>query len=332
MIRIYTLTLAPSLDSATITPQLYPEGKLRCSSPVFEPGGGGINVARAIAHLGGTATAIFPAGGATGEHLVALLADENVPVVTIDAKDWTRQNLHVHVESSGEQYRFVMPGAALDDDEFRQIEEQVLEIESGAILVISGSLPPGVKLEKLTQLIAAAQKQGIRCIIDSSGDALNAALSLGNIELVKPNQKELSALVNRELTQPDDVRKAAQEIVKSGKARRVVVSLGPQGALAVDSESCCSPSRQKSKYRRRGRQHGWRNDAKTGGKRLAGRDGAFRRLGRQRGDVESRNTSVFPGRYAENLRLAFSVIGPSPSLLRGGFSGKAISIRINRLC
>lgn len=66
MVRIYTLTLAPSLDSATITPQIYPEGKLRCSSPVFEPGGGGINVARAIAHLGGSATAIFPAGGATG--------------------------------------------------------------------------------------------------------------------------------------------------------------------------------------------------------------------------------------------------------------------------
>lgn len=173
MVRIYTLTLAPSLDSATITPQIYPEGKLRCSAPVFEPGGGGINVARAIAHLGGTATAIFPAGGATGEHLVALLADENVPVVTVDAKDWTRQNLHVHVESSGEQYRFVMPGATLDDDEFRQLEEQVLEIESGAILVISGSLPPGVKVEKLTQLISAAQKQGIRCIIDSSGDALS---------------------------------------------------------------------------------------------------------------------------------------------------------------
>ena len=42
MVRIYTLTLAPSLDSATITPQIYPEGKLRCTAPVFEPGGGGI--------------------------------------------------------------------------------------------------------------------------------------------------------------------------------------------------------------------------------------------------------------------------------------------------
>ena len=92
MVPIYTLTLAPSLDSATLTAQIYPEGKLRCSAPVFEPGGGGINVARAIAHLGGKVTAIFPAGGATGEHLVSLLADENVPTISITAKDWTRQN------------------------------------------------------------------------------------------------------------------------------------------------------------------------------------------------------------------------------------------------
>ena len=69
MTKIYTLTLAPSLDSATLTPQMYPEGKLRCSAPVFEPGGGGINVARAITFLGGNATAIYPAGGATANTL-----------------------------------------------------------------------------------------------------------------------------------------------------------------------------------------------------------------------------------------------------------------------
>ncbi|MGK0704831.1 6-phosphofructokinase II [Yokenella regensburgei] len=235
MVDIYTLTLAPSLDSATLTPQIYPEGKLRCSSPVFEPGGGGINVARAITFLGGRACAIFPAGGATGEHLVALLADEHVPVITVEAKDWTRQNLHVHVQSSGEQYRFVMPGAAVTENEFRQLEEKVLQIRTGSLLVISGSLPPGIGSQRLVKLIRAAQKNGIRCIVDSSGEALAAALETGNIELVKPNQKELSALLQRELTKPDDVRKAAQEIIASGKAQRVVVSLGPQGALGVDA-------------------------------------------------------------------------------------------------
>ncbi|PSN06447.1 6-phosphofructokinase II [Siccibacter turicensis] len=238
MVRIYTLTLAPSLDSATITPQIYPEGKLRCTAPVFEPGGGGINVARAIAHLGGHATAIFPAGGATGEHLTALLHDEQVTAITVQTKDWTRQNLHVHVEAGGEQYRFVMPGATLSADEFRQLEEKVLACESGSILVISGSLPPGVEVAKLTQLIKAAQSKGLRVIVDSSGEALAAALDVGGLEMVKPNQKELSGLVKRELAEPDAVREAAQELVNSGKVRRVVVSLGPQGALAVDGTDC----------------------------------------------------------------------------------------------
>ena len=238
MARIYTLTLAPSLDSATLTPQIYPEGKLRCTVPVFEPGGGGINVARAISHLGGKATAIFPAGGATGEHLSALLLDEQVATDTVESRDWTRQNLHVHAESTGEQYRFVMPGAALTDDEFRRLEEKVLMIEAGSILVISGSLPPGIEVAKLCSLVKATQHKGIRCIVDSSGEALEATLAIGNIELVKPNQKELSALVNRDLTQPDDVRQAAQEIVQSGQAHRVIVSLGPQGALGVDATAC----------------------------------------------------------------------------------------------
>ena len=67
-------------------------------------------------------------------------------------------------------------------------------------------------------------QRGIRCIVDSSGEALQAALEPGQLELVKPNQKELSALVNRELSQPDDVRTAAEELVRSGKAHRVVVS------------------------------------------------------------------------------------------------------------
>ncbi|ATM20738.1 TPA: 6-phosphofructokinase II [Raoultella ornithinolytica] len=235
MTKIYTLTLAPSLDSATLTPQMYPEGKLRCSAPIFEPGGGGINVARAITFLGGEATAIYPAGGATGEHLTALLTAEQVPVEPVEAQDWTRQNLHVHVGASGEQYRFVMPGAALTEEEFRRLEEKVLAIETGSLLVVSGSLPPGIGVDNLTQLVKSAQRHGLRCIIDSSGEALAAALDVGNIELVKPNQKELSALVGRDLSQPDDVRRAAEELIRSGKVRRVVVSLGPQGALGVDA-------------------------------------------------------------------------------------------------
>jgi 6-phosphofructokinase 2 len=75
---------------------MYPEGKLRCSAPVSNPAAA-VSTSRAITFLGGKATAIFPAGGATGEHLTALLTDEQVPVEPVEAQDWTRQNLHVHV-------------------------------------------------------------------------------------------------------------------------------------------------------------------------------------------------------------------------------------------
>ena len=110
------------------------------------------------------------------------------PVATVEAKDWTRQNLHVHVEASGEQYRFVMPGAALNEDEFRQLEEQVLKWIRGHP---GHKRKPAARCEagKINPTDFRCAKQGIRCIVDSSGEALSAALAIGNIELVKPNQK-----------------------------------------------------------------------------------------------------------------------------------------------
>ncbi|KEY60938.1 6-phosphofructokinase II [Serratia sp. DD3] len=238
MTQIFTLTLSPSLDSATTTAKMYAEGKLRCTTPLFEPGGGGINVARAITYLGGRAHAIFPIGGPTGDHLKALLDQEGVETETLKTQDWTRQNLHVHVDSSGEQFRFVMPGAHLNETEFDQLVERVKKIPAGSILVISGSLPPGTAIEKLTYLVKQAQSIGLQCIVDSSGDALKACLDLGGLALVKPNQNELSDLIGHPLEHPDDVRNAAQELVQRGAAERVVVSLGPQGALAVDGDHC----------------------------------------------------------------------------------------------
>ncbi|PKE28416.1 6-phosphofructokinase II [Rahnella sp. AA] len=236
MTKIVTLTLAPSLDSATLTPKIYPEGKLRCTAPVFEPGGGGINVARAIVHLGGQATALFPIGGPTGAHLEQLLRDEGIVTETVETQDWTRQNLHVHTENTGEQYRFVMPGARLTEAEFASLSKKIENIPAGSILVISGSLPPGTHINALTDLIHKAQNAGVRCILDSSGDALAAGLKLGGLALVKPNLNELSALVGRPLENPGDVLAAAQKIIREGGAERVVVSLGPQGALAVDAQ------------------------------------------------------------------------------------------------
>ncbi len=235
---IVTLTLTPSLDTATSTAKVYPEGKLRCLAPVFEPGGGGINVARAITHLGGQATALLPSGGPTGAHLVELLQQEGVTVDALQTHDWTRQNLHVVSDATGEQFRFVMPGAALHDDEWQQLLAKIAQLPAGTLLVLSGSLPPSMTTAAVTELLQCARQQGLRTIVDSSGDALKAAVAFGGLELLKPNQSELAELTGQSLEQPDQVVNAARALIGQGAAKRIVVSLGPQGALAVDEEQC----------------------------------------------------------------------------------------------
>jgi pfkB family carbohydrate kinase len=79
MAAIVTLTMNPALDIATTTEIVVPAEKLRCSEPRYDPGGGGINVARAVHMLGGDAIAVFPVGGLSGEMLCRLLDGEGVP-------------------------------------------------------------------------------------------------------------------------------------------------------------------------------------------------------------------------------------------------------------
>ena len=79
MTSIATLTVNPCVDQSAVVDHVVPDRKLRCREPRYEPGGGGINVARAIRRLGGEVLAIYPAGGPAGGLLRSLLEREIVP-------------------------------------------------------------------------------------------------------------------------------------------------------------------------------------------------------------------------------------------------------------
>ena len=80
---ILTITLNPALDMNTETDKVIPDVKLRCAEPAVDPGGGGINVARAIQHMGGDASAIVAIGGHNGNRLLELLMEEGIPTMPI---------------------------------------------------------------------------------------------------------------------------------------------------------------------------------------------------------------------------------------------------------
>lgn len=107
---ILTVTLNPAVDLAARVAEVVPGPKLRLSAPSHDPGGGGINVARAIRRLGGTAEAFVALAGPMGAQLAWMIRAEGVPLIAFDGPGETRHSLSVIAEDSGAEYRFVLPG------------------------------------------------------------------------------------------------------------------------------------------------------------------------------------------------------------------------------
>lgn len=119
MPTIVTVTFNPSVDESTTVERVVSEHKMRCEHPRYDPGGGGINVARAMRRLGCDAVAVYPSGGPTGALLDALLDGEGVSRREVAIAGNTRINLHVEETATGAQFRFNMPGPVLAEGELR---------------------------------------------------------------------------------------------------------------------------------------------------------------------------------------------------------------------
>lgn len=234
MAKIVTLTFNPCIDKNTTIPSLAPEKKLRCSSPVFEPGGGGINVSRVIKALGGDSLAIFPAGAHTGNFLKQLMLREGLSFETADTSSYTRENLIVLDQSTKLQYRFGMPGNPITDKECDILLEKV-ENSDADYIVASGSLLPWMRVEIVREVAQIAKRKGAKLVMDTSGEALKLALDVG-VFLLKPNLGELSSLVGEEEVSHETVETIAREIIGRGQCEMVVVSMGAQGAKMITKD------------------------------------------------------------------------------------------------
>ena len=235
MSRIVTITFNPVVDKSTTVSSLVPEKKLRCTAPKFEPGGGGLNVSRAIKKLGGDSMAIFPAGGYSGKFLQQLTAAEGVPFLAVEISSHTRENLIVLDTSNNQQYRFGMPGPELTEAEWTACLDRLDEQQDVAFIVASGSLAPGVPDDVHAQIASIARRKGAKLIVDTSGPALQHAVNEG-LFMIKPNLHELSSLVGREEVVANEVDDVARELISKGQCELIIVSLGAAGAMAVTRE------------------------------------------------------------------------------------------------
>ena len=239
MQKIITITLNPSLDKGITVKELVAEKKLQCSIPTLEPGGGGINVSRALEHLGSNSLSLYMYGGYTGNKLYDMMNATGVECRAFRINGDTRENMIVVDKLTNAQYRFGMTSPTLTEEEWQQPLRFLEENVGFEYVVASGSLPTGVPMDYFGKVAAIVHKKGAKLIIDTSGEALKHAVKVG-VYLIKPNLTELSYLNELEELKKEEIICAAKNIINDQGSEVVVVSMGDNGAILVSANETIS--------------------------------------------------------------------------------------------
>jgi 6-phosphofructokinase 2 len=228
--RIATLTVNPAVDLACTAATVQPIHKIRTFNERLDPGGGGINVARVVHALGGHALALIMTGGVTGRLVEQLLDEAGVPWQAVPIHDRTRISLNVLDRQSGLEYRFVPEGPLVEPHEWHRLLDVLRDVEAEWI-VASGSLARGIPVDFYAQAAAIAAQRGQRFVLDTSREALRAAVGHHGLELLKLSLGELEFLIGREARDAEAQEREVASLIQSGAARMIAVSLGGDGAI-----------------------------------------------------------------------------------------------------
>ena len=236
---ILTVTLNPAIDISTSTVHVTAGPKLRCTDPETDPGGGGINVSRAIKILGGQSTALVALGGATGERLAGMLIRSGLTLAGFDAPGETRESFSVLDGTTHQQYRFVLPGTRWPKSSTKDALDAVASAAPEAgLVVLSGSQPPGVEDDFPVRLSKRLSSKKVKFILDTSGAPLIRVAEGRDADLfvLRMNHDEAAELAGKPLESRKESADFAQSLVRAGVAEIVIVARGSEGNVLATAD------------------------------------------------------------------------------------------------
>ncbi|WP_414041874.1 1-phosphofructokinase family hexose kinase [Acidithiobacillus sp. M4-SHS-6] len=228
---IATLTLNPAVDIAYEVPHLIPDQKSHARTSRYDPGGNGINVARALKELLVCAHSCCIVAGNIGELLQKLLQHQLDSTHCVRVEGETRVNATILQGDPPAQFEVTGIGPLVSDLSLNTIRESFLDLCQEGFGVLTGSVPPGVPDHFYGDMVDKVRAAAGKAIVDAHGILLQLALPHQPF-LIKPNRYELSLLRQRELPSLEDVALEARAIQRDG-VQYVCVSLGGDGALLV---------------------------------------------------------------------------------------------------
>lgn len=201
---------------------------------MFEAGGGGINVSRALRNFKTDSLCIYISGGYTGRILNNLVHHEQLNSFPIPSDAYTRENFIVFENQTHLQFRFGMPVNPVPKKEWQAVIAK-LKKEKAKYVVLSGSVWPTIDQQFFTELHKYIKKNNVNFVVDTAGNALKAVLKTGAY-FIKPNQNEFSQLFGKKQLNAKQIVVKAKQMVKEGLVQNILVSLGGEGAVLINNE------------------------------------------------------------------------------------------------
>ena len=233
--KVVTVTLNPAVDKTMIVFRLSVGATNRAEIERIDPGGKGVNVAKALKQFGCPVVATGFLAGNNGRLIAEGLAARGIATDFVQVPGETRVNLKIKDPQSRTETEINEPGFHVGAEYIKQLEEKLEDYANHcAAVVLSGSLPPGVPAGIYARLAEIAGGGGAKVILDTNGDALRSGIAAGP-DLIKPNRIELEGLLGTKLENETQLVEAARQTLALG-IPRVVISLGPDGALAASAD------------------------------------------------------------------------------------------------
>lgn len=229
---IYTVTFNPSLDYVVQVEHFQGNAVNRTSEEHVYPGGKGNNVAVIASNLGMKSRALGFKAGFTGAAMEQMLQEFgcDTDFIALD-EGVTRINVKV---KSDDEFEINGQGPRIPDEKIRQLYEKLDALESGDVLVLSGSIPNTLPDDMYERIMERLAGTGVRISVDATKDLLMNVLKYRPF-LIKPNNHELGEMFGVTLESDDEIAEYARKLQEMG-ARNVLVSMAGDGAILVTED------------------------------------------------------------------------------------------------
>ncbi len=227
--KIYTITLNPAYDIHAYTKRFAPFRENLAEVLTKNAGGKGVNISKALNSVGVSSTAVIVLGKENCAEFKEALSQEGINSIFFEKEGRIRENLTLHSENSPET-RISFSGFSLENSIFKEIESK-LNIDDETIVTFTGRIPNGISKEKSLDFLKNLKISGAKLVIDSKSLSLSDIYSLSPW-LIKPNEEEISAYFESDITSIEDAVSKAQTLSQHG-VENVMVSLGDKGALLI---------------------------------------------------------------------------------------------------